>query len=270
MRYQKLLEKYKFKDGIKLAQELVTLKEKFNVKHFFFNDSLINGSDRSFRNFIETLSNYNKTAEDPISWSAYYNIKSVGNYKTADWQNLKASGVKSLYIGIESGSQRVRDHMGKKFSDDDIADTMKNLQLYGIRCTWLLIVGYPTETDEDFEQTLDLLRRYQHMAHDSTIDTVALGLTLNIAPGSPLAHLKEQLNIKSAIDDIEAQDVAWENENSNFKTRVLRRIQAEELVQELGYNSWVGDNNVVAYFEDKIRQIEEKNLINIGNAEQHG
>jgi radical SAM superfamily enzyme YgiQ (UPF0313 family) len=263
-------EKYKFKDGTKLAQELTTLKEKFNVKHFFFNDSLINGSDRSFRSFIQSLSQYNKNTTDRISWSAYYNIKSAGNYKPIDWQNLKDSGVKSLYIGIESGSQSVRNHMGKKFTDADIDDTMKNLQLYGIRCTWLLIVGYPTETEADFEQTLDLLRKYQHMAHDTTIDTVALGLTLNIVPGSPLEHLKDQLNIRPAVDDIEAADVAWENEHSNFKTRVLRRIRAEEVIRELGYNSWVGDNNVVSYFEDKIRQIEERNIITGGAAEHHG
>jgi radical SAM superfamily enzyme YgiQ (UPF0313 family) len=262
-------KKYKFKDGRALAQELIHLQQQFQVEHFFFNDSLVNGSDRAFRDFCSVLAEYNKNAIDPIKWSGYYIIKPMQNYKERDWQNLKDSGVKSLFIGIESGSESVRNHMKKKFSNADIDHAMERIQFYGIRCTWLLIVGYPTETEEDFEQTLELLRRYQPMGLDRTIDTVALGMTLAILPGTPLYDLRESLNVVSMIPGHEDDCVTWKNENSDFSDRVRRRIRAEEEIRKLGYNSWIGDNDLIQFFEKKLEDIEKERISDDDFAEFH-
>ena len=263
-------DKYKFKSGAVLAQELIKLKETFGVKHFFFNDSLVNGSDKAFRDFCSILAEYNQGRQDPIAWSGYYIVKPAGTYKPRDWKNLKDSGVQSHYIGIESGSEAGRHHMKKKFSNDDIHDAMYNVQINGIKCTWLLIIGYPTETEEDFQQTLDLLTEYQHMGLDRTIDTVALGMTMGILPGSPLELLKDELNIRSVIQDHQVASVFWESDHSDFRTRILRRIRAEEHIRALGYNSWVGDNDVISYFEKKLQEIEQGTIVYDDIAEHHG
>ena len=249
-------KKYKFKDGTRLAQELIELKQRYGVKHFFFNDSLINGSDRAFRSFIQVLAEHNNSTQDKIQWSAYYIIKPAVVYKEQDWINMRDSGVQSLFIGIESGSEAVRDHMGKKFSNQDIDHAMTKLQRYGIHCTWLLIIGYPMETREYFDMTLDLLRRYQPMALDRTIDTVALGATLNILEGSPLASMKQDLNIQSVIQD-HYGGVYWETDANDFRTRLAWRIEAEKLIRELGYNSWTGENDMIAWFESRLNDIEK-------------
>jgi hypothetical protein len=111
------------------------------------------------------------------------------------------------------------------------------------------------------------------MALDRTIDTVALGMTLGIIDGSPLADMRQALNIRSAVpdhDDAHLSGVAWQNDHSDFKTRVLRRIQAEELIRELGYNSWIGDNDMISYFETKLEQIQQ-NIVQVDDfAEYHG
>ena len=265
-------KKYKFKDGYILAQELIELKIKFNVEHFFFNDSLVNGSDKAFRDFIQTLSTYNLNAADDkkIYWSGYYIIKPAVTYKKLDWQHLRDSGIKSLFIGIESGSERVRNHMKKKFSNSDIEYAMQQIQLHGIKCTWLMIIGYPTETDVDFQETLDMLTKYQPMALDRTIDTVALGTTLGIQPGSPLSDMREELNIQSALPGHKDNGMYWKTDSNDFKTRVLRRIQAEEHIRRLGYNSWVGDNDIVDYFEKKLYEIEQGIVSDSDFADHHG
>lgn len=248
-------KKFKFKDGKRLAQELIDLKARYQVEHFFFNDSLINGSDRAFRDFIRVLAEHNTNNNDKIQWSAYYIVKPSIVYKEQDWINLRDSGAQSLFIGIESGSEAVRDHMGKKFSNRDIDHTMTKLQRYGIHSTWLLIIGYPTETRADFEMTLDLLRRYEPMALDRTIDTVALGSTLNILHGSPLDNMKEELNIQSVIQDHHG-GVYWKTTANDFRTRLSWRIEAEKLIRDLGYNSWAGENDIIAWFEKRLNDIE--------------
>jgi radical SAM superfamily enzyme YgiQ (UPF0313 family) len=261
-------KKYKFKDGNRLAEELIELKQRHEVKHFFFNDSLINGSDRAFRDFIRVLADYNRTHDDPIQWSAYYIVKPEIVYKEQDWINLRDSGVQSLFIGIESGSEAVRDHMGKKFSNADIDHAMQKLQRYGIHCTWLLIIGYPTETRADFDQTLDMLRRYQSMALDRTIDTVALGSTLSILDGSPLADMKTDLNIQSVIQD-HYGGVYWQTDANDFRIRLAWRIEAEKLIRELGYNSWVGENDMIAWFESRLNDIEQGRISDADLADHH-
>lgn len=73
---------------------------------------------------------------------------------------LAAHGVKNLTIAIESGSERLRDHINKKLPEKYIFDAaraagssgLKSLKLYGM-------VGLPSETDEDIELTINLLRR---------------------------------------------------------------------------------------------------------------
>lgn len=260
---------YKFKDGTKLANELIALKKMHEVKHFFFNDSLVNGSDKAFRDFIQTLAAYNKTGNDHIKWSGYYIIKHSSVYKEQDWSNLRDSGVQSLFIGIESGSESVRDHMRKKFSNDDLEHTMIKLQRYGIQCTWLFIIGYPTETRKDFEMTLDLLRKFQPMALDRTIDTVALGMTLGILDDTPLANMVNDLNIRSVVQDHHS-GVYWESDANNFRQRVSWRIEAEKLIRELGYNSWVGENDVVSWFEARLDDIEQGKISMVDISEHHG
>jgi len=261
-------KKYKFKDGTRLASELIELKLQYDVKHFFFNDSLINGSDRAFRNFIKVLAEYNRTTENKIHWSAYYIVKPTTVYKEQDWIDLRDSGVQSLFIGIESGSEAVRDHMGKKFSNVDIEYVMTKLQRYGISCTWLLIIGYPTETREDFNQTLDMLKKYQHMALDKTIDTVALGSTLSILDGSPLASMRDTLNLKSVMQD-HYGGVYWQTDANDFRTRLSWRIEAEKLIRTLGYNSWVGDSDLVAWFEARLNDIEQGKVSNFDLSDHH-
>lgn len=262
-------KKYKFKDGKRLASELIEMKSKYQVKHFFFNDSLINGSDKAFRDFITTLAEYNKQNEDQIRWSAYYIIKNKNTYKEQDWIDLKDSGIDSLYIGIESGSEKVRDHMKKKFSDEDIDHAMEKIHRYGIRCTWLMIIGYPTETEEDFNLTLDLLRKYQHMAIDRTIDTLALGFTLGIIEGSPLGEMKEELNIRSMIPE-HFGSVYFETDANNFYTRLEWRIKAETVARELGYRSWKGENGVIEYFEKRLEDIKNQKATFNDLADNHG
>jgi hypothetical protein len=108
------------------------------------------------------------------------------------------------------------------------------------------------------------------MGLDRTIDTVALGMTMGILPGSPLELLKEELNIRSVIQDHQIAGVFWKNDHSDFRTRILRRIRAEEHIRELGYNSWIGDNDVVLYFEKKLQEIEQGTIIYDDIAEHHG
>jgi hypothetical protein len=67
------------------------------------------------------------------------------------------SGCKYLLWGVESGCQRVIDLMGKGTKVADIAEVLRNAQHAGIANHVYIISGFPTETNEEFAETLRFL-----------------------------------------------------------------------------------------------------------------
>jgi anaerobic magnesium-protoporphyrin IX monomethyl ester cyclase len=61
-------------------------------------------------------------------------------------------------MGVESGSQRILDAMGKGLSVSDVVTARTLLADKGIRACFFLQFGYPGETWEDIQQTIDLVR----------------------------------------------------------------------------------------------------------------
>ncbi len=68
---------------------------------------------------------------------------------------------KFLHIPIQSGSDRVLQHMNRKHTSEEfkyIIDTFRN-NFPGMVISTDFIVGYPTETEQDFIDTLELLKK---------------------------------------------------------------------------------------------------------------
>jgi anaerobic magnesium-protoporphyrin IX monomethyl ester cyclase len=71
---------------------------------------------------------------------------------------LRAAGCRTVWIGAESGSQRILDAMEKGTRVDQIKDAARRLHAAGIEVGFFLQFGYPGETREDIESTLQLVR----------------------------------------------------------------------------------------------------------------
>jgi hypothetical protein len=74
---------------------------------------------------------------------------------------LKSAGCAMLKLGIESGSQRVLDELGKGIDLEMAADALKTLHQAGISTYAYLLFGTPPENEEDAFQTLDFVIRHQ-------------------------------------------------------------------------------------------------------------
>ena len=72
---------------------------------------------------------------------------------------LRAAGCRTVWIGAESGSQRVLDWMEKGTRVDQIETATRRLHDVGIEVGFFLQFGYPGETFADIELTLDMVRR---------------------------------------------------------------------------------------------------------------
>lgn len=87
-------------------------------------------------------------------------IKCRGRVDSVDAELLKLmkkAGVNSVTYGIESGSEKLLDAMGKKTSVDQNFEAIKMTKEAGLLCYIDLFLGYPGETRETIKETSDFL-----------------------------------------------------------------------------------------------------------------
>src|SRR5262249_41097235 len=76
-------------------------------------------------------------------------------------EDLRSAGCAEVWMGAESGSQRILDAMEKNIRVEDIHAAIQNLRRHGIRCCLFLQVGYLGEAWDDIEATIRMVRETQ-------------------------------------------------------------------------------------------------------------
>jgi anaerobic magnesium-protoporphyrin IX monomethyl ester cyclase len=72
---------------------------------------------------------------------------------------LAKSGAETVWVGAESGSQKILDAMDKGTKISEIEEATMLLRKYNIRVGFFLQFGYPGETKEDIEKTIAMVLR---------------------------------------------------------------------------------------------------------------
>jgi len=239
---------FRTKTGRQMFEEVKYYIEKYNVRNFYFNDALMNGSIKEFDQFNQLLLNYYNERGWPdrsIEYSGHFIIRGPHQgWRKEHIESMGRAGAYSMVVGVETGSDRVRNDMNKGYTTSDLDYNMEEFVKHGIKLYMLMMVGYPTETREDFEQTLDLLKRYQKYNAGGHITGVNLGQTFIIEEGAPIFYHPEKLDLVGVNGSDQPRDVFWMNPHNptlTYKERIKRRIEAQELVTKLGYPIWRGD-----------------------------
>lgn len=71
---------------------------------------------------------------------------------------LKKSGCDLLWIGAESGSQKVLDLMDRRVEASHVQEMIKCSKAAGIKTGTFIMLGYPGETDKDIRETINHLK----------------------------------------------------------------------------------------------------------------
>lgn len=247
----KFWPKFRFRRGASVAQEMLDLKERTDINNFVFTDSLINGSIQSFREMCNFLIQYYRNNNLPdrwVKWGGQFICRPSTQFKDIDFERAARAGMTGVAIGVESGSDTIRQHMKKQFTNHDLDFTMQCLSRYRINCYFLIIVGYPTETWEDFMDTVKMFERYQHYSEDGTIMGINLGGTLSLDAGTDLIERAAEIGLHDGSgSDSDVWGINWINKNNpdlTLEERISRRILLQERLMDLGYNIWNGDHQL--------------------------
>jgi anaerobic magnesium-protoporphyrin IX monomethyl ester cyclase len=112
---------------------------------------------------------------------------------------LRRAGAKTIWIGAESGSQRILDAMDKGLRVDAIVEACRRLQAAGIEVGFFLQFGYPGEGRAEIEETLRLVRTAQP-------DDIGVSVSYPL-PGTPF-HERVRAELGQRRNWIDSNDLA--------------------------------------------------------------
>ena len=227
-----LWPKFRYRSGDLIAQDMINLYESTGVKNFHFTDSLINGNVRELRNMMIKISAYRQQHGVDITWGGQWIARKQKGLPRDYYDLIASSGARAITIGVETGSDRVREHMRKGFTNQDLDEELEQFSRRGIQCGFFLFSGYPTETWEDFEATLDMLKRYTRYVADGTILGSYLGMTFMVLEGTPI----EQQEGVTWVPQ-EGSAVKWRSlvTDLDYVESLRRRIILHRVYNDLGW-----------------------------------
>jgi len=229
--------KFKFRSGISVANEIVKHWIDTGISNFYISDSLINGSLKTFKEFNQAMIQLKQQHPglENFSYNGMFIVRNRTSHNEEFFAGMAAAGCESIAIGVETGSDRLRAEMDKKFTLDDLDWHMTMCQKYKIRNVLLTFVAHPKETADDFQLTLDLLDRYQKYIIDETIIGINHSGVYELIHGTPDWDHRDATGIVLTNDE----RINWINVNNpslTIKERILRDLAFRKHAAQLRYS----------------------------------
>jgi anaerobic magnesium-protoporphyrin IX monomethyl ester cyclase len=137
----------------RVLDELEALRSRYRVDYVRFCDDVFGIQ----RRWLESLLDGMVERDLGLKFEC---LARVDLLKTDLLARMRAAGLARVYVGVESGSQKMLDLMNRGTRLTQIARVASELKAHQIRQFWFLMLGYPGETMEDLEATLQLFRRF--------------------------------------------------------------------------------------------------------------
>lgn len=142
-------------------------------------------------------------------------------------KKMKDAGCYALIFGLESGSQKILDKMGKMIKVKDAERILRDCYNFGILVTVNFIIGFPGEDDKDFEETLEFIKRNKR-----NINHIGTYSACWVRPYSAMFNNPERFGI--LLPSIKETNVTirdWYDKESKENTYEARERREKELTQ---------------------------------------
>lgn len=142
-------------------------------------------------------------------------------------RTLVECGQKTATIAVEAGSERLRKVINKDLTDEQILKTVENARLYGLRGLKIYaMIGLPTETDEDIEALINLMKRIK-------AENKGFELTLSVSSFIPKAQTPFQWSKKANSKELDVKLTHLKNELSKIGINMRPTSVDWDLIQSI-------------------------------------
>lgn len=216
---------YRPSSALRIINGIKFYIEKYKVRNFRFVDNLINGNLQYLDEFCDYLIKENIL----IDWGGQIVVRA--DMAKPIFEKMKAAKCNRLELGVESFSDRVLCVMKKGFRAQEAIRNIIDAKTSGLNVSIFIIIGFPGETEMDFEKTIKNIKKYREY-----IDEVG-NLTLCCIPfGTDLYNNPQNYNIASEGPKVLKEFwLKWhtKDNSNNFEVRSKRLKRLTGVFYEL-------------------------------------
>jgi anaerobic magnesium-protoporphyrin IX monomethyl ester cyclase len=207
-------DSYQLRPALDVAVEMRLLKEKYGAEHLWFADDIFGLNRRWLQEFA--------LAVEALHAAVPFKVQARADLMTSQAaQALHRAGCAEVWMGVESGSQKVLNAMDKGLHVEEVVTAREHLKREGIRTGYFLQLGYPGEQWKDIQKTIALVR-------DTRPDDVGVSFSYPLPNTRFYAQVKQQLGAKQNWSDSEDLCVMFKGTyNDRFYRAIRDALHAE-------------------------------------------
>ena len=145
-------KRVRFRSPAAIVEEILYIRQKYGLIYFSIRDDTFTADRRRVLEFCSQL----QQQEANILWNCQSRVTAIDEELLIA---MKRAGCECIQLGIESGSPRILQQLGKKIAPTQIESACALIRDIGINLSVYLISDVPGETSDDVRQTLELVRQ---------------------------------------------------------------------------------------------------------------
>ena len=224
----------------RIMEEVTLLSEAHEVRGLALADQVFNADPDQVSALCELLAHSGLD----LPWTGHCHPGALTRQRL---EEMARAGCGELVLSLDSLSQGVVDAMRKDFDVQQTLDLMVLARDLGIQTTAFLMVGYPRETPELFEETLNVLAEQGPAA----IGRIRSVTSCHLTPGSRLWDSPDRYGVDASAEHYWYN---WTGPFNNTRQERLRRVVAlRDAARDLGIE--------VESWEEELEDPEMKALV---------
>lgn len=197
-----LMKTYKtvrFRSAKDVFEEVMSLHKQYGINSFRIQDDIFSINKPRLEELAELFEPFQ------ISFRCFARIDNINEEILGYFKKI---GIFHLSFGVESGSQKILNLMNKGITVNQIKESILLSKKHGFKCRVYLIAGYPGETEETINETIELMKEVRP-------DDISI-YPLIPYPGTALFHNPKAFNITYIDKDYSKYYQIFGNKSSGY------------------------------------------------------
>lgn len=237
-------QSYRRRPAHLVVEEMKMLKEKYNPDAIWFVDDVFTISHKWLTEFHSEIIKQN--AIIPFEC-----ITRAERLNDEILQLLKEIGCFRIWIGAESGSQKIIDLMDRRVDINHVKKMIQDTNAIGIETGTFVMVGYPEETIEDIDKTIQYLKEAKPTQYTITIAYPIKGTSL-------YNEIEDKITIQPEWESSTDREIDFKRTYS----KKFYKYAVSKLVNEVEASR---SNSYLKKLKHKIKSITASGLMKIYN-----
>lgn len=208
-------QRYNVRSPENVAQELEWLHSHYHPDHIWFADDILGLKPGWLERFAELVTELD--CATPFKCLLRADLVTP---RVAD--ALKRAGCRTVWMGAESGSQKILDAMDKGTTVEQIYTARRLLGQAGIRVGYFIQYGYRGETRDDIELTLKMIR-------ETVPDEIGISVSYPLPGTKFYDNVRAELGTKQNWTDSDDLAMMYQGPYSTNYYRILYRLTHNQL-----------------------------------------